>query len=75
MLLLTKIRLVLFLSLLFIWLVLLCREQDILFIISASGLFLKCRKFQPRYSYEIYSFNNKESKARSACFIREQSTG
>ena len=27
----------------------------ILFTISASGLFLKFRKFKPRYSYKIYS--------------------
>ena len=32
---------------------------SILFKISASALFLKFRKFQPRYSYKIYSYKHK----------------
>ena len=32
---------------------------SILFKISASALFLKFRKFQPRYSYKIYSYKKK----------------
>ena len=33
---------------------------SILFKIAASALFLKFRKFQPRYSYKLYSYRKKE---------------
>ena len=62
---------------LFFWLVLagfavylhICTWQNyILFQISASGLFLKFRKFQPRYSYKIYSYK-KECILYELCWI------
>ena len=41
----------------------------ILFTISASGLFLKFRKFKPRYSYKIYSEKKERVYLRSAYFL------
>ena len=51
-------------------------QNYILFKISASGLFLKFRKFQPRYSYKIYSYRKKKSVIDSlvADFLPQENT-
>ena len=41
----------------------------ILFTISVSGLFLKFRKFKPRYSYKIYAQKKERVYLRSAYFL------
>ena len=41
----------------------------ILFTSSVSGLFLKLRKFKPRYSYKIYSHKKERVYLRSAYFL------
>ena len=41
----------------------------ILFTISASGLFLKFRKFKSRYPYKIYSHKKERVYLRSAYFL------
>ena len=41
----------------------------ILFTISVSGLFLKFRKFKPRYSYKIYAHKKERVYLRSAYFL------
>ena len=41
----------------------------ILFTISVSGLFLKFRKFKPRYSYKIYPHKKERVYLRSAYFL------
>ena len=46
------------------------RQNYILFKISASDLFLKFCKFQPRYSYKIYSYKKKSVMYFSDYFSR-----
>ena len=38
-------------------------------------IFLKFRKFQPRYSYKIYSYKKKRVKVRANCRLANQPSG